>query len=100
MEVGALRQEDYAYVAPGTANTPVANVPAGSYDVLQCNNAASVHTARGHQFPMAFLDVASGLRKHSAGSASPLPYCHIDLAGSIRDARGVETGSPIHALFG
>ena len=28
-----------------------------------------------------------------------LPYCHIDLADSVVDSRGVETGSPIIALF-
>jgi len=32
-------------------------------DVLQCNNAASSATARGHQSPSAFLIKASGLEK-------------------------------------
>jgi leucyl aminopeptidase len=57
-------------------------------------------TMRGHQFPMAFLVVASGLRDHGAGSALPLPYCHLDLANSVVDGRGVETGAPIVPLFG
>ena len=99
LEVSSLRREDFAFVAPGSRNTPV-SAYGGTYDVLQCNNAPSAITTRGHQFPMAFLLVASGLEDHGAGSALPLPYCHIDLADSVADARGVETGSPILALFG
>ena len=49
---------------------------------------------------MAFLLLASGLASHGAGAALPLPYCHIDLADSVADSRGVETGSPIVPLFG
>ena len=49
---------------------------------------------------MAFLLIASGLQEHGAGAAVPLPYCHVDLAGSVADARCVETGSPIVPLIG
>ena len=102
LEVSVLRKEDYAFIAPGAKGTPVAaGAGAGEmYDVLQCNNGPSSTTTRGHQFPMAFLDVASGLSGHGAASCLPLPYCHIDLADSIADERGIETGSPIVPLFG
>lgn len=98
VEVSSLRQEDYNFIMPGSGGTPVSQCGA-TYDVLQSNNASTVNTVRGHQFPMAFLDVASGLQQHSAGSASPFPYCHIDLAASVLDARGIETGSPIVPLY-
>lgn len=99
LEVSSLRKDDFAYIAPGSTATPVSSCP-GVYDVVQSNNAPTAVTMRGHQFPMAFLVVASGLRDHGAGSALPLPYCHLDLANSIVDGRGVETGAPIVPLFG
>lgn len=34
-------------------------------DILQCNNAASSRTPRGHQFPGAFLAETSGITKVS-----------------------------------
>lgn len=99
LEVSSLRREDYAFVAPGSGNTPVARY-GGTHDVLQSNTQSTINTMRGHQFPMAFLDIASGLSAHSAGSKTPIPYCHIDLAGSSLDMRGVGTGSPIVPLYG
>eukprot|EP00930_Biecheleria_cincta_P059298 TRINITY_DN45046_c0_g1_i1.p1 TRINITY_DN45046_c0_g1~~TRINITY_DN45046_c0_g1_i1.p1 ORF type:complete len:494 (+),score=77.29 TRINITY_DN45046_c0_g1_i1:187-1668(+) len=77
MEVGRLRREDFEFVAPGTAGTPVSKCP-DAYDVLQTSTASSVATPRGHQFPAAFLAIASGLQEHGA--------CH--------------KGSPILPLFG
>ena len=50
-----------------------------------------------------WCDVREGAYDYApsgAGAALPLPYCHIDLADSVADARGVETGSPILPLFG
>jgi len=99
LEVSSLRREDFAFIAPGCKGTPV-SACGDSYDVLQSNNAATSATTRGHQFPMAFLVVASGLGDHGASAALPLPYCHIDLAESVVDSRGVETGSPIVPLVG
>src|SRR5262249_12012811 len=52
MERSRPRREDYAMVAPRTS----------AEDVLSSNRLASVNTPRGHQFPFAFLDVASGLK--------------------------------------
>lgn len=39
-------------------------------DVLQCNNAPSADTDRGHQFPAAFMIIASGLDKVRLGAGS------------------------------
>eukprot|EP00931_Biecheleriopsis_adriatica_P058806 TRINITY_DN35098_c0_g1_i1.p1 TRINITY_DN35098_c0_g1~~TRINITY_DN35098_c0_g1_i1.p1 ORF type:complete len:515 (+),score=77.71 TRINITY_DN35098_c0_g1_i1:111-1655(+) len=99
IEVGMVRREDFEFVAPGSSGTPVSKFP-DTYDVLQTSTAASTMTARGHQFPAAFLAIASGLQEHGSGHSVPLPFCHVDLAGSVADARGVETGSPILPLFG
>lgn len=99
LEVSSLRREDFAFIAPGCKGTPV-SACGDSYDVLQSNNAPTAVTTRGHQFPMAFLLRASGLADHGAAAALPIPYCHIDLADSVADSRGVETGSPIVPLFG
>lgn len=90
-EVSTLRREDYRFVA---ARRP-------HYDVLQCNSAPSSRTPRGHQFPMAFLSCASGLVDHGVDSKVPIPYCHLDIAGSanVGDvATGYETGAAVVAL--
>jgi leucyl aminopeptidase len=80
-EISRSRREDYSFIAPRTA----------ADDVMSCNNAASAVTARGHQFPMAFLAISSGLAAHGCDSKLPLPYVHIDIAGS-----GVEGGDWQH----
>ncbi|CAL1526701.1 unnamed protein product [Lymnaea stagnalis] len=67
-------------------------------DVLQSNNHPSTMTNRGHQTPSAFLIMASGLDKHGKDSSQPLPYSHIDIAGSSGPFPGLPTGSPIVAL--
>ncbi len=90
-EVSTLRPEDYAFVA---SKHP-------SYDVLQCNTAPSSRTPRGHQFPMAFLVMASGLSDHGRASDVPLAYTHLDIAGAASRgdvASGYETGSPVLGL--
>ncbi|MEZ7189369.1 MULTISPECIES: leucyl aminopeptidase family protein [unclassified Pseudoalteromonas] len=80
-EVSRSRREDYDFIRPRTL----------ADDVLSSNNAASAVTARGHQFPMAFLAIVGGLDKHGTESAQPLPYVHMDIAGS-----GVEGGDWQH----
>ena len=67
-------------------------------DVLQCNNEASSATARGHQFPAAFLARVSGLDQHGRNSTQPLPYTHLDIAGSGGELPFQPTGRPIPAL--
>lgn len=105
-EVSRLRPDDFAFIAPKvraaahppslspfcleTVMTPVLTHTLGfamswpqtpEYDVLQCNTAPSSRTMRGHQFPMAFLTMASGLDAHGTGSKLPLAYTHLDIAG-------------------
>lgn len=80
-EISRSRREDFHFIRPRTL----------ADDVLSSNNAPSSATSRGHQFPMAFLTVASGLDQHCINSQTPLAYTHIDIAGS-----GVESGDWQH----
>ncbi|WP_298440549.1 leucyl aminopeptidase family protein [uncultured Ferrimonas sp.] len=92
-ELSRLRREDFAQVA---ARSP-------SEDLLSSNNGASVNISRGHQFPMAFLLQAAGLDEHQLGSDKPLPYLHLDIAGSAVEKRdplyGKPTAVPIATLL-
>ncbi len=88
-ELSRLRREDWDFVAPTSK----------AWDVLQCNNLPSSGTPRGHQFPMAFLCITSGLDRHGGDSKKPLPYTHVDIAGSADDARGNATGRPVAAML-
>mmetsp|Transcript_8627 Transcript_8627/g.23188 ORF Transcript_8627/g.23188 Transcript_8627/m.23188 type:complete len:87 (+) Transcript_8627:1577-1837(+) len=71
---------------------------AKSFDVLQSNCAASSATMRGHQFPAAFLSAVSGIDKHGRNAEMPLPYIHIDNAGSSCGANWTATGRPVVGL--
>jgi leucyl aminopeptidase len=92
-EVSRLRREDFDFVAPKSR----------ADDTLSCNNLPSSGTARGHQFPMAFLCLASGLDKHGGDSALPLPFTHIDIGGSGAEGgdwqHGRPTGRPLVTLL-
>jgi leucyl aminopeptidase len=91
-ELSRVRREDFDFVRPRTK----------ADDVLQCNNAASAVTTRGHQFPAAFLAIASGLDKHGLDAKQPLPFTHIDIAGSAVESgdwqHGRPTASPVVAM--
>ena len=93
-ETSRSRREDYDFVKPRTK----------ADDLLSSNNGASAVTARGHQFPMAFLAIVSGLDKHDVNSDSPLPYVHIDIAGSGVEGgdwqHGKPSAAPVTALYG
>ena len=66
--------------------------------MLSCNNAPSSATPRGHQFPAAFLAIASGLDAHGHPSSdAPLPYTHIDIAGSAVEGSDWQHGRPTAA---
>ena len=52
-EISTLRREDYKMIEGKSEYE----------DLLQCNNLPSSGTARGHQFPAAFLIEGSGLDK-------------------------------------
>jgi leucyl aminopeptidase len=86
MECSRPRREDYAFIAAKTS----------AEDVVSSNRLASVNTPRGHQFPFAFLDVASGLK----GSATP--FIHLDIGGVVAEGAdwqfGKPTGIPIPSL--
>jgi len=82
-ELSSSRREDFAFIKARSC----------ADDVLSCNNAPSSITARGHQFPMAFLVVAAGLDQSSALSQG-LPYVHIDIAGSGVDGGDWQHGKP------
>ncbi len=86
-EISRLRREDWKFVRPRT--------PAD--DVLSCNNGASSVTARGHQFPMAFLIIASGLERHGKNGQNPIPYTHIDIGGSATEGGDWQHGRPTAA---
>jgi leucyl aminopeptidase len=91
-EITRSRREDFEFVKPRSR----------ADDVLSCNNDASVNTPRGHQFPMAFLTIASGLGRHGAASAHPLPWLHLDIGGSAFEGgdwqHGRPTATPLLAL--
>lgn len=92
-ETSRSRREDYDFVAPRTK----------ADDLLSSNNAASAVTARGHQFPMAFLSIVAGLDKHDINSSQPLPYIHVDIAGSGVEGgdwqHGKPSAAPVTALY-
>ncbi|KAG0260798.1 hypothetical protein DFQ27_003316 [Actinomortierella ambigua] len=95
-EISTLRREDYQMVSPGT----------NSEDVCQANDKASSATARGHQFPMAFMAVASGVSKYGLDKPAKdqIAYTHLDIAGSAEElsAKGLSlpevTGNPVPAF--
>jgi len=91
-EISHLRREDWHFVRPRSS----------ADDVLSCNNEPSSRTTRGHQFPAAFLNIASGLDAHGGDSNRPLPYTHLDVAGSAVEngdfQHGRPTGAPIVTL--
>ncbi|KAJ3278455.1 Cytosol aminopeptidase, catalytic domain [Borealophlyctis nickersoniae] len=94
-ELSTLRREDYEFVAPG----------ASTEDVVQANDKPSTQTSRGHQYPAAFLSVASGIAKHGLDSDHPISFTHCDIAGSAEEGGcGLSlpnvTGSPVAAFVG
>lgn len=92
-ERSRLRPEDYAFIVGRSI----------AEDVLSCNSLSSARTARGHQFPAAFLDVVSGLRAHHAKGGAPIAFAHLDIAGSFVSGgtwqTGTPTGTPLVALM-
>merc|ERR1740121_1211206 len=70
-EISTVRREDWDFVQDKSGEF---------VSVLQCNNAPSSRTPRGHQFPAAFMMQVAGLDKHQANSSQPLKYSHMDIA--------------------
>jgi len=88
VEISTIRREDYAFHRGKSEYE----------DVLQCNNAPSSRTPRGHQTPAAFMVLAAGLDKHGLDSKAPLKYTHVDIAAASGPFPGVPTGAPILAF--
>ncbi|KAF9898597.1 hypothetical protein BX616_003833 [Lobosporangium transversale] len=92
-EISTLRREDYAYVMPGSS----------AEDVVQANDKSSSDTPRGHQYPMAFMSVASGLCEFGLDKEKrdQIAYTHVDIAASAEQLSGVGfslpevTGNPV-----
>merc|ERR1719489_263632 len=89
-EISTVRREDWDFVKDKSGEF---------VSVLQCNNAPSSRTPRGHQFPAAFMMQVSGLDKHMMSSKEPLKYSHMDIAGSAGNLPDPTTGAPIPALL-
>lgn len=87
-EVSVLRQDDFDFNAAKVIGE----------DIVQCNNAASSRTPRGHQVPAAFLIQTTGLEKHGLDSEKPLKYTHLDIAASAGEYPKMPTAAPIVAL--
>ena len=87
-EISTLRREDYDFHRGKSEYE----------DLMQSNTKPSTVTNRGHQTPAAFLIMGSGLDKHGRDSDNPLPYSHLDIAGSSGPFPGVPTGAPIVAF--
>lgn len=88
-EISTIRREDFDF-----------NRGKSEYeDILQCNNAPSSRTPRGHQIPAAFMIQVSKLDQHGIDSELPISYSHIDIAGSSGPFPGVPTGAPIGKIL-
>jgi len=88
-EISTVRREDWDFVSDKSGEF---------VSVLQCNNAPSSRTPRGHQMPGAFMMAVSGLDKHMLSSKQPLKYSHLDIAGSAGDLPHPTAGAPVPAL--
>lgn len=91
-EISRLRREDFEFIAPRSR----------ADDVLSANTQPSASTPRGHQYPAAFVNVASGLVHHGSDAERPLPFTHVDLGGSATEGgdwqHGRPTAAPVVAL--
>jgi leucyl aminopeptidase len=92
-EISTLRREDFRFIQPCSITE----------DVVQANSEPSTMTSRGHQYPAAFLSVASGLSAHGLDSKNPICYTHVDIAGSAEEGGGglslpSVTGAPVAAF--
>eukprot|EP01135_Chromosphaera_perkinsii_P007959 Nk52_evm31s1073 gene=Nk52_evmTU31s1073 len=87
-EISTLRREDFDFIKARSKYE----------DTRHCNNEPSSATARGHQFPAAFMMRASGLDKHGLDSDRPIAYSHLDIAGAALDFPENPSGTPVSAL--
>merc|ERR1712115_128092 len=88
-EISTIRREDWDFIKDKSGEF---------VSVLQCNNAPSSRTPRGHQFPAAFMMRVAGLDNHMMSSSQPLKYSHLDIAGSSGNLPDPTTGASVPAL--
>jgi leucyl aminopeptidase len=88
-EMSTIRKEDWEFNMDKSGEF---------VSILQCNNAASSRTPRGHQMPGAFLQQVSGLDAHQLKSETPLKYTHLDIAGAAGELPHPTTAAPVPAL--
>lgn len=91
-ERSRLRREDYENVSPKT----------DAEDVVSINARTTIQTPRGHQFPVAFLDIAAGLSRRGRREVKPRPLVHVDIAGYAVKGDwpyGVPTATPVLGLY-
>ncbi|GFO34450.1 aminopeptidase w07g4.4 [Plakobranchus ocellatus] len=87
LEISRIRREDYKN-----------HKGESQYDDIRQTGSSS---SRGHQGPAAFLIMASGLDQHGKNSSQPLPYTHLDIAGSAKmPLKYTSPGVPVIALSG
>ncbi|XP_041369741.1 putative aminopeptidase W07G4.4 [Gigantopelta aegis] len=98
--IATLTGHSIRAVGPNYTDYDFVKGPSEYEDLLQANNQPSTMTARGHQMPTAFMIGASGMDKHGIDSGKPLPYTHLDIAGSSGPYPGVPTANPLVALIG
>ncbi|BHF62865.1 metalloexopeptidase activity [Sparganum proliferum] len=85
-EISSLRREDYEVC-----------YPVSEYEDLQQRNThANTIKYRGHQYPAAWMIMASGLSKHSniATPEEQIKYTHVDVASSVGVHNSEATGAP------
>ncbi|KAH8876576.1 putative aminopeptidase W07G4.4 isoform 1 [Schistosoma japonicum] len=87
-EISTLRREDYD---AHKADEEYA-------DLVNSARPIAGKRSRGHQSPVAFMIVASGLDSHLKNSEKPLAYTHLDIASSHGPCPGIPTGTPILTL--
>ncbi|KAF5276264.1 hypothetical protein FQA39_LY06613 [Lamprigera yunnana] len=71
MDISTLRKEDFEFHKGKTEGE----------DIIQAKPGPSTKYPRGHQSPIAFMMLASGLDKHGSASEKPLKYTHYDISG-------------------
>ncbi|CAH8557978.1 unnamed protein product [Schistosoma bovis] len=87
-EISTLRREDYD-----------AHKTDEEYcDLLNSARLIGGKRSRGHQSPVAFMIIASGLDSHLKNTEKPLAYTHMDIASSNGPCPGIPTGTPILTL--
>ncbi|BHF62864.1 metalloexopeptidase activity [Sparganum proliferum] len=89
IEISTLRREDYEVC-----------FPVSEYEDLQQRNThANTVKYRGHQYPAAWMLMASRMTDYGLqNSATKLPYTHMDVSNAVGVKHGPPTGTPVPML--